>query len=90
MVGAAPGLGPVAVDEEELVDAVRGGGQEVTAEAEQVAIARVETRDRPAAHPRHFVGDGDARHGRTADVVVGDQERRRALGSTPRSDGARA
>src|SRR5262249_42704132 len=67
----------VAVHEEELIDAVRGGGQEITAEAEQVAVTRIQTRDGPPTHQADLVRDRDARHRRPADVVVGDEERAR-------------
>ena len=67
----------VAVHEEELVDAVRGGGEQVAPQAEQVAVARVEARDRTAAHRLDLVRDRDARHRRAPEVVVGDEERRR-------------
>ena len=73
VVGAPPDVGAVAVDEEELVDAVGGGRQQVAAEAEHVAVAGVEAGDRPPAHRGHLVGDGEAGHGGPAEVVVGHE-----------------
>ena len=64
----------VAVDEEELVDAVGRRGEQVAPEPEQVAVAGVEAGDGAPAHRLDLVGDGDARDGGPADVVVGDQE----------------
>ncbi|HYZ09893.1 MAG TPA: hypothetical protein VE709_15180 [Pseudonocardiaceae bacterium] len=72
--GAVPDGGLVAVDEEEPVNAIRGSGQQVPSEAEQVAISRVHARDALAAHGLNLVRDGDARDGSPADVVVRDQE----------------
>jgi hypothetical protein len=43
-------------------------------EAENIAIASVDARNRVASHKLHLVGDGDARHGRSSNVVVGDEE----------------
>ena len=71
----APGQRLVAVDEEELVHAVGRGGQQVTAEAEQVAVAGVEAGDGAPAHLLHLVRHGDARDGGPTDVVVGNEER---------------
>ena len=70
----APAERLVAVDEEELVDAVGRRGEEVAPEAEEVAVAGVEAGDGAPAHRLHLVGDGDARDGGPADVVVGDEE----------------
>src|SRR5262249_51772422 len=67
----------VAVHEEELVDAVRGRREQVATQAEEVSVARVEARDRPAAHRLDFVCDRDARHRRPPEVVVGNEKRRR-------------
>jgi hypothetical protein len=64
----------IAVDEEEMVDAVRGRGQKIAPEPKQVSVARVDARNRPAAHVRDFVRDGDARHRGAAQVVVRDEE----------------
>ena len=44
-------------------------------EAENIAIAGIDARNRVASHELHFVSDGDARYGRSSDVVVRDQER---------------
>ena len=65
----------VAVDEEELIDSVRSRGQEIAAKAEQIAVARIETGDGPAAHERDLVRHGDTRDRRASDVIVGDQKR---------------
>jgi hypothetical protein len=43
-------------------------------EAENVAIASVDARNRVASHELHLMSDGDARYGRSSDVVVGDEE----------------
>ncbi len=70
VVGTPARLGPVAVDEEQFVDAVGGGGEQVAPEPEDVAVPGVQAGDRPATHPGDLVGDGDARHGCPTDVVV--------------------
>ena len=75
VAGPVPGRRLVAVDEEELVHAVRRGGQQVPPEAEQVAVAGVEAGDAPPAHRLDLAGDRDARHRRPAEVVVRHQER---------------
>ena len=74
LAGAAPGGRLVTVHEQELIDAVRRGGQEIATEPEQIPVTRIETRNRPAAHGLDFVGDRDARHSRAAEMVVGDEE----------------
>ena len=43
-------------------------------EAENVAIASVDARNRVTSHELHLMSDGDARYGRSSDVVVGDEE----------------
>ncbi len=43
-------------------------------EAENIAIAGIDTRNRVASHELHLMSDGDARYGRPSDVVVGDEE----------------
>ena len=72
---ACPGQRLVAVDEEELVHAVRRRSEEVAPEAEQVAVAGVEAGDGAAAHLLHLVRNGHARDGGPSDVVVGNEER---------------
>ena len=74
VVGSSSRLGSVAVHEEELLDAVGRRGEQVAPEAEQVAVPGVDARDGAAPHLRDLVGHGDARHGRTTDVVVRYQE----------------
>ena len=43
-------------------------------EAENITIAGIDARNRVASHELHFVSDGNARYGRSSDVVVGDEE----------------
>lgn len=43
-------------------------------EAENIAIASIDARNRVASHELHLMSDGDARYGRSSDMVVGDQE----------------
>ena len=62
----------VAVDEEELIDAVRGGGEQVPPIPKQIAISGVETRDRPPSHRLDLMSDRDTRDGRTPEVVIGN------------------
>ncbi len=56
---SGPGAGDrlVAIDEEELVNAVCRGGQQVTSEPKHVAVPGVEAGDRPPAHQVDLVGD---------------------------------
>ena len=42
--------------------------------AENIAIASIDARNRVASHQLHLMSDGDARYGRSSDVVVRDQE----------------
>ena len=49
LAGAAPGGRLVTVHEQELIDAVRRGGQEIATEPEQIPVTRIETLNRPAA-----------------------------------------
>ncbi len=72
---ACPGQGLVAVDEEELVHAVRRRGEQVAPEAEQIAVAGVEAGDGAAPHLLYLVRNGHARDGGPSDVVVGNEER---------------
>src|SRR5581483_8571210 len=62
------------VDEQELADAIGGSGEQVAAEAEQVAVAGVDAGDGVSAHVLHLVRDRDAGDGGPADVVIRDQE----------------
>jgi hypothetical protein len=80
LAGPPAGARLVAVDEQELADAVGGGGEQVAAEAEQVAVARVDAGDAAPAHGLHLVRDRDAGDGGTADVVVRDEEGARHRG----------
>jgi hypothetical protein len=50
----------VAVHEEELVDSIGRGRQEITAEAEKIPIAGVETCNRATSHALHFMSYRDA------------------------------
>jgi len=77
VVRASTGFGAIAVDEQELVNAVSGGGQQISPEPQHVAVPGVEARHRAATHQRHLVSDGDARDCCSTDVVVRDQEPRR-------------
>ena len=43
-------------------------------EAENIAIASIDAGNRVASHELHLMSDGDARYGRSSDVVVGDEE----------------
>jgi hypothetical protein len=77
IVRTRAGFGPVPVDEQELINSVGGCGEQIAPEAEQVAVPCVEARDRPSSHQSDLVGNRDARHGGTTEVIVRDQERRR-------------
>ena len=65
-------LGPVAVDEQELVHSVGGGRQQVTTEAEGIAVPGVQAGDGSPAHVDDLVGYSDARDSGSANVVVRD------------------
>ena len=43
-------------------------------EAENIAIVGIDARNRMTPHKLHLMSDGDARHGRSSDVVVGYEE----------------
>src|SRR5579859_2077919 len=73
MAGTSARARIVAEDEQELVYAVGGAGQQISAESEHVAITGVQAGDGTTAHLVDLVGDGDARHGRPPDVVVRDE-----------------
>ncbi len=66
--------GFVAADEQEVVDAVGGGGEQVPAETEEVAVSAVHAGHRWGAECCDFLGDGDAGDGGAAEVVVRDEE----------------
>ena len=79
VVRASSRLGPISVNEQELVHTVSGRRQKVPVEPQRVAIPCVQTSDRPTAHLSHLVRDRDTRDRRSANVVVRDEE--------PRGDG---
>ena len=57
-----------------------GRGEEVSSEAEQIAVASVEAGDRSTSHLIDLVGDGDAGDSRSADVVVRNEKARSDFG----------
>ena len=77
VVRPAAGLGPVAVHEEQLADAIRSRCQKVTAEAEDIAVPGVQAGDGAATHLDHFMSHGDAGDCGPTNVVVRHEERRR-------------
>jgi hypothetical protein len=74
VAGAPAQSGFVTVDEQELPNPISGGGEQVAAKSEQVAVPGVEARDAVPAHSLHLVRDRDAGNGRAANVVVRDEE----------------
>lgn len=74
--GSSPRAGSIAENQQELVDVVGGGCEQVSPEAEEIPVACVEASDGPSTHLVDLVGDSHARHRRSANVVVWDQKSR--------------
>ena len=74
VVGPAPRFGAIAVDEQELVDAICRHGVGGLTKAQDVAIPRVEAGDGPASHGGDLVGDRHARDCCSSEMVVGHEE----------------
>ena len=72
---AAPGVDPVAEQQEHLLDAEGAQREEVAVEAEVVAVPGVEGDDRPDAPLRRLDRQYDGRQRGAAKMVVGDQHR---------------
>ena len=60
IVGPGPDSGRSPYTNRNSSDTVCCCGEQVAPEAEQVAVARIQTCDRASAHQRHLVGDSDA------------------------------